>query len=60
MVDADNNPGLVSDCEALLAMDRDALAGSATLNGSGSTELSANEDGVRLSGFPPRVTALEL
>ena len=58
MVDADNNPGLVSDCEALLA-GRDALAGSATLNWSGSTPIS-QWDGVRLSGFPPRVTALEL
>ena len=58
VVDADSNPGLVSDCEALLA-GRDALAGSATLNWSGSTPISQWE-GVMLSGFPPRVTALEL
>ena len=39
VADADNNPGLVSDCEALLAS-RDTLAGSATLNWSADTPIA--------------------
>ncbi len=58
VVDADSNPGLVSDCEALLN-GRDALAGRATLNWSDSTPISQWE-GVILTGSPLRVTALEL
>ena len=53
-----SNPGLVADCEALLAA-RDTLAGSGTLNWSGSTAIAA-WDGVTLSGSPPRVTKLNL
>ena len=53
-----SNPGLVADCEALLAA-RDPLAGSGTLNWSGSTAITA-WDGVTLSGSPLRVTSLVL
>ena len=53
-----SNPGLVADCEALLAA-RDTLAGSGTLNWSGSTAIAA-WDGVTLSGSPLRVTSLAL
>ena len=53
-----SNPGLVADCEALLAA-RDTLAGSRTLNWSGSTAIAA-WDGVTLSGSPLRVTSLVL
>ena len=53
-----SNPGLVADCEALLAA-RDPLAGSGTLNWSGSTAIAA-WDGVTLSGSPLRVTSLAL
>ena len=53
-----SNPGLVADCEALLAA-RDTLAGSGTLNWSGSTAIAA-WDGVTLSGSPLRVTSLVL
>ena len=56
--DAANNPGLVSDCDTLLAA-RDTLAGSATLNWSASTPISQWE-GVTLGGSPLRVTRLEL
>ena len=55
---AASNPGLVADCEALLAA-RDTLAGSGTLNWSGSTAIAA-WDGVTLSGSPLRVTSLVL
>ena len=55
---AASNPGLVADCEALLAA-RDTLAGSGTLNWSGSTAIAA-WDGVTLSGSPLRVTKLNL
>ena len=55
---AASNPGLVADCEALLAA-RDTLAGSGTLNWSGSTAIAA-WDGVTLSGSPLRVTSLAL
>ena len=53
-----NNPGLVSDCEALLDA-RDPLTGTATLNWSASTPI-ASWDGVTLSGTPQRVTTLRL
>ena len=56
--DAANNPGLVSDCDTLLAA-RDTLAGSATLNWSASTPIRQWE-GVTLGGSPLRVTRLEL
>ena len=55
---AASNPGLVADCEALLAA-RDTLAGSGTLNWSGSTAIAA-WDGVTLSGSPLQVTSLVL
>ena len=58
VANAANNPGLVSDCDALLAA-RDALAGSATLNWSGSTAIGS-WDGVTVSGSPLRVTNLAL
>ena len=53
-----NNPGLVSDCEALLDA-RDPLTGTATLNWSANTPI-ASWDGVTLSGTPQRVTKLRL
>ena len=56
--DAANNPGLVSDCEALLAA-RDTLAGDATLNWSADTPI-ADWDGITLEGTPQRVTRLSL
>ena len=46
--DPTNNPGLVSDCEALLAA-RDTLAGDATLNWSADTPI-ADWDGITLEG----------
>ena len=55
---AASNPGLVADCEALLAA-RDTLAGSGTLNWSGSTAIGS-WDGVTVDGSPPRVTKLNL
>ena len=54
----DDNPGLVSDCEALLAA-RDTLAGSTTLNWAESASIRQWE-GVRLGGSPLRVTELNL
>ena len=54
----DNNPGLVSDCNALLAA-RHALAGSTTLNWSWSTPI-ADWQGVTVEGTPKRVTELNL
>ena len=58
VTDAEDNPGLVTDCELLLRS-RDTLAGSATLNWR--EELAMSEwDGVTLSGTPERVTRLEL
>ena len=56
--DPTNNPGLVSDCEALLAS-RDTLAGDATLNWSADTPI-ADWDGITLEGTPQRVTELQL
>ena len=55
---AASNPGLVTDCEALLAA-RDTLAGSGTLNWSGSTAIGS-WDGVTVDGSPLRVTSLVL
>ena len=55
---AASHPGLVADCEALLAA-RDTLVGSGTLNWSGGTTI-ASWDGVTLSGSPLRVTSLAL
>ena len=52
------NPGLMSDCEALLAA-RDTLAGSAALNWSADTPITA-WDGVDVWGRPERVTWLDL
>ena len=54
----ERNPGLVADCEALLAS-RDALAGEGTLNWSDGRPIT-EWDGVRIAGTPPRVTRLEL
>ena len=58
VTDAVGNPGLVSDCNALLAS-RDALAGSAGLNWSASTPI-ADWDGVALGGQAQRVVELDL
>ena len=58
MPDPASNPGLVSDCEALLAS-RDTLAGTATLNWSADTPI-ADWDGITLEGTPQRVTKLSL
>ena len=57
----DNNPGLMSDCEALLSV-RDTLAGSGatrSLNWASDTPVS-QWYGVVLSGTPERVTRLRL
>ena len=56
--DAANNPGLVSDCTALLTA-RDVLAGSTMLNWSPSVPI-AEWEGVRLGGRPRRVKMLFL
>ena len=53
-----SNPGLVADCEALLAA-RDTLAGSGRLNWSRSTAIGS-WDGVTVDGSPLRVTKLNL
>ena len=50
MTDPDNNPGLVSDCEALLAS-RDTLAGTVALNWSADTPI-ADWEGVTVEGTP--------
>ena len=55
---ASTNPGLVSDCESLLAA-RDALAGTGTLNWSPTTPI-ARWTGIGLGGSPQRVKSLEL
>lgn len=52
------NAGLLRDCQSLLDS-RDALAGTATLDWSGTTPITAWQ-GVRLGGSPVRVTAVEL
>ena len=54
----DTNPGLVSDCETLLAA-RDTLAGTAALNWEANTPM-VEWDGVSYQGTPERVTRLEL
>ena len=56
--DAANNPGLVSDCAALLAA-RDTLRGTATLNWASDTDITQWE-GVIIDGTPQRVTRLSL
>ena len=56
--DPGNNPGLVSDCAALLAA-RDTLAGTATLNWAANTPIT-QWDGVIIQGTPQRVTWLSL
>ena len=53
-----NNPGLVSDCDTLLAA-RDTLAGTATLNWLANRPIDLWE-GVTVSGSPLRVTELNL
>ena len=55
--DAANNPGLVADCEILLAA-RDTLRGTATLNWSADTPI-ASWDAVTVSGTPRRVTRID-
>ena len=56
--DISDNPGLVSDCEALLAS-RDALAGTATLNWSADVPIE-EWDGITVEETPQRVTKLVL
>ena len=58
VLDADDEPALVGDCEALLAL-KDALAGTATLDWSLDTPI-ASWDGVTVGGTPRRVTELDL
>ena len=54
--DPANNPGLVSDCEILLAV-RDTLASYATLDWSAATPIT-HWEGVTVEGTPQRVTKL--
>ena len=58
VADAASNPGLVSDCNALLASG-EALSGSAELNWSASTPI-ADWDGVTVDGEPQRIVRLDL
>ena len=58
VTDPDDNLGLVSDCESLLAS-RDALAGSANLNWSAGFPIE-EWDGIRIVGSPDRVDSLTL
>ena len=58
VADASNNPGLVSDCDTLLAA-RDTLAGSAALNWSAGTPID-QWVGITAAGSPLRVTELRL
>ena len=58
VTDPDDNPGLVSDCEVLLAA-RDILAGSAGLNWSADVGMES-WDGVAIWGDPMRVITLSL
>ena len=58
VTDPDDNPGLVSDCEVLLAA-RDILAGSADLNWSAGLPIE-EWDGIRTVGSPERVDSLTL
>ena len=55
--DAANNPGLVSDCETLLAA-KDTLRGTATLNWAVDAPI-ASWDAITVSGTPRRVTKIE-
>ena len=57
-VNATDNPGLVADCDTLLAA-RDTLAGTATLNWSASTPIDQWE-GITLAGSPLGMTGLAL
>ncbi len=57
--DAANNPGLVADCETLLALRAELAGTSGALNWSTERPLS-RWTGVRVSGTPPRVTALRV
>ena len=52
------NPGLVTDCETLLAA-RDTLAGTVNLNWSSDTPI-AQWEGITVEGTPARVTRLDL
>lgn len=56
--DHTNNPGLVVDCGALLAV-KDTLRGEGALNWELGTTITA-WDGVKISGAPKRVTGLSL
>ena len=56
--DVADNPGLVSDCGALL-LSRDMLAGAATLNWSADLPI-VQWDGITVEGTPERVTKLML
>ena len=56
--DQANNPGLMDDCQALLAA-KDTLRGTAALNWSVDTSITG-WDGVTASGAPSRVTKAEL
>ena len=56
--DAANNPGLISDCETLLAP-KNTLRGTGTLNWSASIHI-ANWDGITIGGSPSRVTRLRI
>ena len=56
--DPTRNPGLVADCETLMAM-RDTLAGQTLLNWSAGTPLD-QWAGIQISGEPRRVTGLTL
>ena len=58
VADAANNPGLVSDCEALLAS-RDTLAGRETLNWVADRPIREWE-GVTVGGAPRRIVGLAL
>ena len=55
--DLANNPGLVADCDALLAA-KDTLRGTAALNWSADTAI-ASWDAVTVSGTPRRVTKID-
>ena len=57
VTDPDDNPGLVSDCEVLLAA-RDILAGSAGLNWSADVRIES-WDGVGVWGEPMRVILVD-
>ncbi len=56
--DGANSPGLVSDCDNLLAV-KDTLRGTGNLNWSANVPI-VNWDGITVGGTPKRVTRLEL